>query len=83
MKILRPEVSESLLFKGGFENLIDIAVKEFYNITDDELDQICELASEEEMQLFSEVTAKTEKLCFREIRSALQIRNKYVEFYQK
>lgn len=82
MKITRPEVQKSLVNQGGITDLMDNMVKLFYNITDEELDHICENATDNELKFFTEVSAKEERLSFSEIRNAFEIRNKYVAYYQ-
>jgi hypothetical protein len=84
MKITRPEVQESIVHSGGLTDLMDNMIKLFYNITDDELDKICDLATTEEIELFIQATGKEDKpATFCEIRKGFIVRNKYVEYFQK
>ena len=84
MKITRPEVQESIVNSGGLTDLMDNMIKLFYNITDDELDKICDLASPEEIEEFMQATGKEDKpATFSEIRKGFIVRNKYVEYFQK
>lgn len=84
MKLTRPEVQQSLVNQGGLTDLMDNMLKLFYNITDEELDQICDLASPEEIEEFMQATGKEDKpATFSEIRKGFMVRNKYVEYFQK
>ena len=84
MKIIRPEVQQTIVNQGGITDLMDNMVKLFYNITDEELDQICENASDEELKIFIDATGKEEQpATFGELRQGFIVRNKYVKFYKK
>lgn len=82
MKILRPEVKETLEFIGGFDNLIDVTIKGCYNITDEEIEEIEFFATKEELSLFTDVISGLIQPSFTQIRQALNIRNKYVAYFQ-
>lgn len=82
MKVLRPEVQACMKThlpgKHGIADLIDDILVGGFNITDDELDFICEHATDEEMDSFvlGEIATFTEK------RKALEIRNKYLDLFK-
>jgi len=78
MKKLRKEVSEGAPGGGGITYLIDSLMYTMYNITPSELDIICECASDEEMDAF--VLTESSKFC--DIKKGLDVRNKYVPYYQ-
>lgn len=78
MKILRPEVQEQPASRDLL-GLVDDAIYEMFNITSDELDLICQSAEDEEMDQF----VLTEKATFTDIRNALNVRNKYIPYYNK
>jgi len=46
MKILREEVKNGVPASGGLTDLFDGLIYTLYNITSDELDVICELATD-------------------------------------
>jgi len=79
-KILREEVSDAVPSAGGMLDLFDGLMYTFYNITSDELDEICESATDEELEDF--VDATTESATISIIRRAIAVRNKYVKYYQ-
>ena len=79
-KILREEVSDVVPSAGGMLDLLDGLMYTFYNITSDELDEICESATDEELKDF--VDATTESATISIIRRAIAVRNKYVKYYQ-
>lgn len=79
MKLLRPEVSNDMPMSGGLTDLMDMALYAAYNITSDELDLICKSCTDEEMEQF----VLTENATFTDIRNALNVRNKYVSYYNK
>ena len=84
MKLTRPEVQQSIVNQGGITDLMDNMVKLFYNITDEELDHICENASDEELKIFIDAIGKEEhSATFGEIKKGFIVRNKYVVYYQK
>lgn len=78
MKILRPEVQEQPSSRDLL-GLVDDAIYEMFNITSDELDLICQSAEDEEMDQF----VLTENATFTDIRNALNVRNKYIPYYNK
>jgi len=77
MKILRPEVNEQPEANSVF-GLIDDIIYTAFNITSDELDLICKLATDEEMDEF----VLAERSTFTQKRKALNVRNKYVPYYK-
>lgn len=81
MKQLRPEAEACLKShrpgKHGITDLIDDMLIAGFNITDDELDFICEMASDEELSQF----AIGENASFAERRKALEVRNKYLKLF--
>lgn len=79
-KILREEVSDAVPSAGGMLDIFDGLMYTFYNITSDELDEICESATDEELEDF--VDATTESATISIIRRAIAVRNKYVKYYQ-
>ncbi len=84
MKILRPEVSNDMPMSGGLTDLMDMAIYVLYNITSDELDIICELCTDEEMNQFvSGLGSLDTSPTFTEKRKGLEVRNKYVEYFHK
>lgn len=83
MKILREEVKNNMPVSGGLTDLFDSAIYSLYNITSDELDTICEHATDEEMDLFVLSMGTMESdATFSQMRKGLEIRNKYVEYYK-
>ena len=78
MKILRPEVQEQPSSRDLL-GLVDDATYQMFNITSDELDLICHLSTDEEMDQF----VLTEKATFTDIRNALNVRNKYIPYHNK
>lgn len=48
-KALRPEVANDVPVSGGLTDLLDGAIYTLYNITSEELDIICENATDEEI----------------------------------
>ena len=82
MKILRPEVK--IKGCGGLIDAFDDAIKGLFNITDDEYDFICENATDEELDIFlSGFGGLDSKPTFTEKRKGLEIRNKYLEQFNK
>lgn len=83
MKILRPEVQACLKSgrpgKHGITDLLDDLMLSSFNITDDEFDFICENAEESEVNAI----VLPEDAPFAERRKAIQIRNKYLELFNK
>lgn len=83
MKILREEVKNGVPVSGGLTDLFDGAIYTLYNITSDELDVICENATDDELDLFvSSMGTIDTNPTFSEKRKGLEIRNKYVEYYK-
>ena len=83
MKILREEVINDIPLSGGLTDLFDGAIYTLYNITSDELDVICENATDDELDLFvSSMGTIDSSSTFSEKRKGLEIRNKYVEYYK-
>jgi len=84
MKILRPEVSKGTPMSGGLTDLMDMAIYSLYNITSDELDTICKLCTDEEMDQFVDGLGSLDTPpTFTEKRQGLMVRNKYVDYYKK
>jgi hypothetical protein len=84
MKILREEVKKDMPASGGLTDLFDSLIYTLYNITSDELDVICELATDEEMDDFiSGMGTVDVEATFIEKRKSLEVRNKYVEYYKQ
>jgi hypothetical protein len=82
MKNLRPEVK--IKGSGGLHDIFDNAIKGLFNITDEEYDFICENASDEEINTFLAAFGGLEtEPTFTEKRKGLEIRNKYLEQYNK
>ena len=82
MKRLRPEASACIKGHGGIDTAIDDVIISAYNITDDEYDTICEMASDEELGVFLDPLFNASAASFTSIREGLKIRNKYVEYYR-
>lgn len=83
MKILRDEVINDTPTSGNMFDMFDSAIYTLFNITSDELDTICKLATDEEMDTFvSGMGTIDENATFTERRKALEIRNKYISYYQ-
>ena len=84
MKILRPEVLADLVSDRpgmhGVTDLLDDITLSSFNITGDELDYICENASDEEMSDFMVIASK--QASFADKRKALLVRNKYLSLIQ-
>ncbi len=80
-KILRDEVAAQVPVSGGMLDLFDGLMYTFYNITPDELDTICEKATDEEMEILVDATGPAEPATISQIRKAIEIRNKYVEYF--
>lgn len=83
MKILRPEVQACLKSgrpgKHGITDLLDDLMLSSFNITDDEFDFICENAEESDL----DAIVLPEGASFAKRRNAVQIRNKYLELFNK
>lgn len=84
MKKLRKEVDDCLNgVNGDFIGLMDILYCTAFNITIDEIEKICEEATDDELNiLISGLGKLNDKATFTEIRRALELRNKYVEYYK-
>lgn len=82
-KCLRPEVQKGIPASGGVKDLIDGMIYTFYNITDDELDTICENATDEEIRDFMDAIGTMEQApSISAVRKGIEIRNKYVKYFQ-
>ena len=84
MKILRPEVIACL--KGGTNliNIVDDLMLSSYNITEDEMDFIYKYSNCEEHEIFIDgIDGFSNFSTFAQKRSALEIRNKYLDLYYK
>lgn len=84
MKKLRKEVDECLNgVNGDFIGMMDILYCTAFNITIDEIEKISELLSDDELNiLVSGLDTLNKKSTFTEKRNALELRNKYVEYYK-
>jgi len=85
MKNLRKEVNDCLSGNNGdFMGLMDILYCTAFNITIDEIESLCEQASDDELNtIISGLGTLNSSATFTQKRSALEIRNKYVEYYNK
>lgn len=89
MKILRPEVLKCVRYnvpgKHGALELVDDLFVMLFNVTDEELDFICANASAEENSILVDAVSGAENSLqlFTNIRKALEVRNKYLEMYNK
>jgi|APGre2960657373_1045057.scaffolds.fasta_scaffold135390_3 hypothetical protein len=84
MKILREEVKNDVPSSGGLTDLFDGAIYTLYNITSDELDVICEKATDDELDLFvSSMGTMEVNATYSQMRKGLEVRNKYVEYYKQ
>jgi hypothetical protein len=80
MKILRKEVH--LATEGDMLDLIDNVIKAGFNITDEELDFICETATDEEVDVITAAIGTIDVgAAFSERKSALILRNKYLDLF--
>lgn len=83
MKVLRPEVQACLKSgrpgKHGITDLMDDMMLSSFNITDDEYDFICEFAEESELNAI----VLPDDASFADRRKAIQIRNKYIDLFNK
>jgi hypothetical protein len=82
MKQLRPEASICIKGHGGLDTAMDDVIISAYNITDDEYDTICELASDEEIGYFLDALFEVNGNRITRIRRGLEVRNKYIEYYR-
>lgn len=84
MKVLRPEVLADLVSNRpgmhSVTDLMDDMTLSSFNITSDELDYICENASDEELDDFMVIAAS--QASFAEKRKAVLVRNKYLSLIQ-
>ena len=80
MKILRKNVH--LATEGDMLDLIDNVIKAGFNITDEELDFICETATDEEVDVITAAIGTIDVgSTFSERKSALILRNKYLDLF--
>lgn len=79
MKKLRKEVSASIKGRGGLFDAFDDMMKAAYNVTEIEYDYILTNMTDDEMEVFVLGPNPT----FGERRKSIEIRNKYVEEYNK
>lgn len=80
MKILRPEVEESIVSGGSLYDMFDNVIKVLFNITDKEYDFIAEHATPEELDIFvSALGTDLKPSSFGERRKALELRNEMLE----
>ena len=81
-KILRPEVQNDVPASGGITDLMDGLFYTFYNITSDELDIICEKATDEELDDFVAATGGLDSgATISQIHKGIAVRNKYVKYF--
>jgi len=89
VKILRPEVLKCVKYnvpgKHVATDLIDDLFVVSFNVTDEEFNFICANASAEESIIFINFVSGAENSLqlFTNIRKALEVRNKYLEIYNK
>jgi hypothetical protein len=89
MKILRPQVLKCVKYnvpgKLGALDLIDDLFVMSFNITDDEFNFICANANSAEIEMLVDAVSGAENSLqlFTNIRKALEVRNKYLEMYNK
>jgi hypothetical protein len=83
MKNLRKEVNDCLAGKGGdFIGLLDILYCTAFNVTIDEIESLCERATDAELDIINEgLGSLDDTSTFTQKRRALEIRNKYVKYY--
>jgi hypothetical protein len=80
MKKLRPEVENDIKYSGGIFGLMNNIIYTGFNITSDELDYICENATDDELDIFVNGLGEYEKPpTFSEIKKSLEIRNKFLQ----
>lgn len=84
MKKLRKEVDDCLAgVNGDFIGMMDILHCTAYNVTVDEIETMCEQATDEEINILaSALGGLNTSSTFTEKRRAIEVRNKYVEYYQ-
>jgi hypothetical protein len=69
---------------GGMTDIFDDAVKQLFNITDDEYDFICENATDDDLDLFlGGLGGLDRESTFTEKRNALEVRNKYLTLFNE
>jgi len=80
--MIRKKLRKEIQFQGcGYiSDAFDDVIKDFYNITDDEFDLLCEIMSNDELDIF--LTAIEYDSTFGEKRNAFKIRNKYIKYYK-
>lgn len=78
MKINRKEINFKC--KGGITDAFDDVLKSAFNITDEEFDDICENATDNELNIMLD---GLDNSSFKERRKSLEIRNKYVKYFNK
>ena len=89
MKILRPEVLKCIKYniagKHGALELVDDLFLMSFNVTDEEFNFICANASAEENKILVDAVSGAENslVLFTNIRKALEVRNKYLEMFNK
>lgn len=85
MKKLRKEVDDCLQGKGdNFIGLMDILHCTAYNVTIDEIEELCEQATDEEINIVAAGLGGLDtSSTFTEKRRALEVRNKYVNYYKQ
>ena len=60
---------------GGMFDLIDNQIKSIYRINDDEYDHLCEVMSDDEMDIFV-----TDKPTYADKRKMIELLNKYIKY---
>lgn len=85
MKKLRKEVDDCLAGRGGdFVGLMDILYCTAFNVTIDEMEQLCEQSTDAEMNIINDgLGSLDDGSTFTEKRRALEVRNKYVNYYKQ
>lgn len=78
MKVLKKGIV--IKSSGDISDVFDNAVKQLFNVTDDEYDFMCQNATDEDLDIFLTAmgTLETEPT-FTEKRKGLEVRNKYLE----
>ena len=85
MKNLRKEVDDCLAGRGGdFVGLMDILYCTAFNVTIDEIESLCERATDDELNIINDgLGTLDDTSTFTQKRRALEIRNKYVNYYNQ
>ena len=85
MKNLRKEVDDCLQGRGGdFVGLMDILYCTAFNVTIDEIESLCKQATDGELNIINEGLGTLDDMStFTQKRRALEIRNKYVNYYNQ